>query len=254
MSIKVLHAQSIFHHIDVISGSVIDSSNGNEIPFAHVFNESERTWVHAKENGRFSIWAGLSDTLVVSAVGFEHKVIVLDDSLLQKEFIRIKLKPQVYEIGEATIKSLKTYSGFKQDVLDLDLPTTELDSVNEELSATSKEVTIQADYEREVDDIFDRTKGTLFVLEAPFRSKIEKDRRKLQKVQSKTEEQNIIHRKYNRELLKQYTGLNEDKLDSFISFCNFSSEFILNSNEYEIAKAILQELNKFKNLKSDNRN
>jgi len=248
ISIKVLHAQSIFHHIDVISGSVIDSSNGKEVPFAHVFNESERTWVHAKENGNFSIWAGISDTLVVSAVGFEHKVIVLIDSLLQKEIIQIKLKPQIYEIGEATIKSHKTYSGFKQDVLDLDLPITELDSVSSELSTTSKEVTLLADYEREVDEIFDRTKGTLFVLEAPFKSKIEKDRRKLQKVQLKTEEQNIIHRKFNRELVKKYTDLAEDKLDSFIKFCNFSNEFILKSNEYDIVEAIYKKLKEYKKL------
>jgi len=238
ISANALYAQSNFQHIDVISGKVIYNSNGNEIPFAHVFNESERTWVHAKEDGHFSIWAGINDTIVVSAVGFEPKMIALTDSLLQKEFIQIKLEPQIYEIGEATVTSLKTYSGFKQDILDLDLPTTALDSVGEELSTSSKEVALLADYEREVDEIFDRTKGTLFVLEAPFRSKNEKDKRKLKKIQSKAEEQNIIHRKYNRKLVKQYTGLDEDKLDSFINFCNFNTEFILKSNEYEIAEAI----------------
>ncbi|MBI9053253.1 MAG: hypothetical protein JEY96_05515 [Bacteroidales bacterium] len=246
-SIKTIYSQSEFEHIDVISGIIIDDSNGTEIPLAHIFNESERTWVHAKENGHFSIWADINDTLLISAVGFEYKIIVLNDSLLQSDYIQIKLKPQIYEIGEATVKSLKNYTAFRQDILNLDLPKTELDSVSEELSKTSKEVAIQADYDKKIEDVFNRQKGTLFVLSSPFRSKTEKDMRKLKKIRTKEEEQNLMNQKYNREIVKKYTNLNENEIIPFMNFCNFSNEFILESNEYAIAEAINNKLEMYKN-------
>jgi hypothetical protein len=245
LSIKSLYSQTKSQHINVIKGTVIDNSNGLDIPFANIFNESEKTWVHAQENGAFSIWADKGDTLVVSAIGYFSELIYLTDTL-SKDSLIIKLESRTYEIGEAIIKVPKKYSLFKQDVLNLELPKTKLDSVSEALTKTSKQVVKKAEYDRMVDEVFNREEGTLFVLGASIRSRNEKDKRKIKKNRSKEVEQNIIYLKYNREIVKKYTNLDENKILLFMQFCNFSNEFILESNEYEIAEAIYLKLNEYK--------
>ena len=117
----------------------MDDSTGLYIPFVNIFNESERTWDYTTEDGSFNIWTDIGDTLVYSAVGYLSLVIFVTDSLEHKDLI-IKLEPRTYEIGEVTIKSFKTYSGFKQDLLDLKLPQTQLDSVAKELTKASKTI------------------------------------------------------------------------------------------------------------------
>jgi hypothetical protein len=251
ISIKVLYSQTESQHINIIKGAIIDNSAGIEIPFANIFNESERTWVHARENGTFSIWADKGDTLIVSAIGYFSELIFLTNTL-SKDSLIIRLKSRTYEIGEAIIKVPKKYSLFKQDVLNLELPKTGLDSVSEALAITSKQVVKQAEYDRMVDEVFNREKGTLFVLGASIKSKNEKDKRKIKKNRSKEIEQNLINLKYNREIIKKYTNLVENKILPFMLFCNFSNEFILESNEYDIAEAISIKRLEFEKLKTIN--
>lgn len=253
LSFKALYSQSEIQHLNVIKGFIIDDSTGIEIPFANIFNESERTWVHAQENGSFSIWADIGDTLVVTAIGYFSELIFLTDTLLKDSLI-IKLETRTYEIGEAIIKVPKKYSLFKEDVLNLELPKTGLDSVSETLTNTSKQVVKQAEYDRMVDEVFNRPEGTLFVLGASIRSKNEKDKRKIKKIRSKEEQQNLINQKYNRDVIKKHTDLDEKQIFPFMQFCNFSNEFILESNEYEIAEAISLKINEFKKQKPNLKN
>lgn len=247
ISIESIYSQSEFKNTNVIKGVIIDNSNGIKIPFANIFNESERTWVHAQENGTFSIWADKRDTLVVSAIGYYSELILLAHTLLQ-DSIMVKLESRTYEIGEAIIRVPKKYSLFKQDVLNLDLPKTKLDSVSEALTITSKQVVKQAEYDRMVDEVFAREKGTLFVLGASIKSKNEKDKKKLQKRKSKEIEQNLINLKYNRDIIKKHTDLEENQILLFMQFCNFSNEFLLELSEYEIAEAISLKLKEYKKL------
>lgn len=241
LSLNVSYAQSL-QNSNTIKCHVKDSKNGETIPFANVFNESERTWVYAKENGNLNIWASSGDTLAVSAIGYYDKVMILSDSILKTELILINLEPRVYEIGEAIVKGVKSYSQFKQDVVNLQLPKTELDSVSENLAIASKKVVQKADYDKMVEDVFARPEGTLFMIGSSFKTKGEKDKKKLKS----REIENIANQKFNLETVKKYTTLNDQELIDFILFCNFTDDFILESSEYEIAKAIDQKLQEFK--------
>lgn len=244
LTIKSLHSQPESKH--TVRGVVIESSTGAEIPFANIFNESERTWVHAQNNGSFLIWADKNDTLVVSAIGYFSEVIFLSENLIT-DSLTIKLEARSYEIGEAVIKVPKKYSQFKQDVLNLELPKTELDKASEELSGTSKEVVQQAEYDRMVNEVFAREKGTLFVLGASIKTRKEKNKKKVKQIQSKEEEQNLIEIKFNHEIVKTLTKLPDNELTEFMVFCDFEHEFLLNSSEYEIIKMIYQKLEEYRN-------
>ncbi|NOQ24700.1 MAG: hypothetical protein GQ564_04990 [Bacteroidales bacterium] len=244
-----LQAQSDFNKFEIIKGEVLDDSTGFYIPFANIFNESKKTWDSTNEKGSFSIWADIGDTLMLSAVGYLSYVTFITDSLI-KENLVIKLEPRAYEIGEVTIKSIKPYSKFKQDVLNLDLPQTELDSITNELTLQSKEAALKADYEREVKEVFAREDGTLFVLGLSKLSsrKEHKQQKALKKAVNESEEKKIIDKKYNREIVKIFTKLTDKELTDFMIFCNFSNEFLLETNDYDIAKAILEKCIEYKKI------
>lgn len=237
-SIQICYAQSRLQANNTIKCQVIDSTNYKEIPFANVFNESQKTWVYAKENGDLTIWASFGDTLVISAIGYYDKLIILNDSELLNHILSISLSPRIYEIGEATVKGIKSYSQFKQDVVNLDLPKTKLDSVSENIAIISKKVVQKAEYDRMVDEVFARPEGTLFMLGTPFKTKQQKDRKKLKN----KKDNSIIHQKLNRKVVTTYTNLKDSEILDFIIFCDFSDEFILNASEYEIAEALKNKL------------
>lgn len=244
-----LQAQSDLRKFEIIKGEVLDDSTGLYIPFANIFNESKKTWDYTNEEGNFSIWADVGDTIMYSAVGYLSQVIFITDSLI-KENLVINLEPRAYEIGEVTIKSIKPYSKFKQDVLNLDLPRTELDSISDELTQQSKEAAIIADYDREVKEVFAREDGTLFVIGLSNLSsrKEHKQQKALKKAVNESEEKKIIDKKYNREIVKRLTKLTDSELTDFMIFCNFSNEFLLETNDYGIGKAILEKFIEYKKI------
>lgn len=226
---------------------LIDSINGQVIPFANAFNESERAWVHAKDDGRLNIWISGNDTIAISAIGFYDKVIILNDSISTNDILIVKLEPRVYNIGEATVYAMKPYSQFKRDVANLELPKTQLDSVSDHLTIVSKKVVQKAEYDRMVDEVFAREKGTLFMIGPSFKTKKQKNKIKLNSKVNLS----LIHQKFNRKTIKKYTSLNDQEIDSFMVYCDFDDEFILESTEYEIAQAIEKRLQEYLPKKSN---
>jgi len=249
---NIVLAQSTVYDFEMIKGKTIDDSTNQGIPSSNLYNESKRSWDYANENGEFNLWANIGDTIVISAIGYLSEVIILDSTILNNSLL-IRLQARTYEIGEAVIKAPKTYSKFKQDLLNLDLPRTELDSVTEELAITSKQVIKKAEYDRMVNEVFNREKGTLFVLGTSIDRKQQKEAKKINDTKTLIKNQHKISKRYNREIVKKYTHLEDQELTEFISFCNFSNEFLLKSSEYEIIKAILAKLKEYKqkNIQSD---
>ncbi len=245
-SFKALYSQSDIQQVNLVQGVIIDNSTEIEIPFANIFNENKRTLFHAQKDGSFSIVADKRDTLVVSAIGYFSELVFLSDTLSIDSLI-IKLESRSYEIREAVITIPKKYSQFKQDVLNLKLPKTELDKLSEDLTETSKQVIIEAEYDRMVNEVFAREKGTLFVLGTSIKTRNEKNKKKFKKVLSKEEEQKLIDAKFNRKMVKSLTKLPDNEITDFIVFCNFKPEFILYASEYEIIKLIYEKLEEYKN-------
>jgi hypothetical protein len=79
-----------------ISGTILDKSG--PIPYSTVENISKKTGAVADEQGRFTIEAEQTDTILIKSLGFKNQVIVG----LKKENIRVVLEPEVYDLS--TIK------------------------------------------------------------------------------------------------------------------------------------------------------
>lgn len=239
-SSPMAHAQS-FLDGSILKGRCIDDSTGAGIAWVNIFNESQRISGNAKDEGEFLIEAKTGDTLVFSAVGYLSSVIIVQEFFYSKKNI-IKLEPRTYQIREATIKSIRKYAQFKQDFVDLELKQTALDSVSEDINIKAKEVARKAEYDRMVEEVFAREKGTLFVLSSSIKSKKTKQRKALKKIKLTKKDQEIINEKFNKEIVHQYTHLDGEKLNNFMIFCDFDSNFLLQASEYDIAVKIMKKL------------
>lgn len=244
-SFFTLYGQSNYNNTHILEGKVLDDSTNKSVPNVNIYNESKRDWNSANVNGYFNIWVDIGDTLLFSAVGYLYEVIIINDTLVNKEII-IKLKPTNYEIREVTVRSIKRYSIFKQDVLNLKLQQTKLDSVSNEINTLNKKIVFKSDEERKIKEIFNREKGTLFEITYPLVSKQAREKKKLKKVYKLNKQQDLINKKFNYDIVKIYTNLNDNKITEFMIFCAFSEEFIINASEYEIGEKILEKLNEYK--------
>lgn len=77
-------------------------------------------------------------------------------------------------------------------------------------------------------------------------SKQEISKRKLYALNAYEPCRRAIDSKYNAEKVKNWTGLEGEKLTEFVLFCHFEDDYLLQTSEYELIKNILIKLEEFK--------
>jgi len=237
-------AQSQLPENFLYQGVVTDDSTKNTIPFVNIFNESKRQGYSSDENGKFVIEAEIGDTLILSAIGYFSEVFFIPDTLSGNN-ITLKLEPRIYEIGEVYIKTMPSYQKLKQDFLKYKMPAAPTDSFTEALSLELKEVVKKVEYDKMVEKVFQREKGTLFELSQPILSAQQKEKNKHTESLKKAEQQRIIDKKFNREIIKKLTQIPENKISEFIMYCDFSFDYLLHSTEYDIALSIRKKYDEY---------
>jgi hypothetical protein len=78
-------------------------------------------------------------------------------------------------------------------------------------------------------------------------SKEGKQLRHYQKVKEGTADFMLLGEKFNGNMVSQITGLKDDELIVFMSFCDFSNDFLLNYSPETIKRAILKKYEEYKN-------
>ncbi|MCG8411373.1 MAG: carboxypeptidase-like regulatory domain-containing protein [Bacteroidales bacterium] len=94
---------------------VKDSETLKAVEFAAILNQTTKTGTYSDQNGRFNLQAKANDTLIISCVGYFTDTLVYSDNIDRE----ILLKPQIYEISEATcninVKSKKRELGYRKE-------------------------------------------------------------------------------------------------------------------------------------------
>ncbi|HLT72450.1 MAG TPA: hypothetical protein VKZ75_07340, partial [Cyclobacteriaceae bacterium] len=72
-----------------------------------------------------------------------------------------------------------------------------------------------------------------------------KEKRKLKTLREKISDYSEIDAKYNVEVVRQVTDLDEEGAKRFMEWCKFEDEFILKSSAYDLAVAMLKCLDDF---------
>ena len=219
----------------VIQGIVQDEITGKGVLNALVLNYSKRLNVYSDNNGVFTLDVSLGDTVVLSAVGYYFQKFVVNDSLLGASFpVKFTFTPRAYELTEARIIGLGSYSDFKNSFTSLQRPKTKLELLADNLAEISKNAGKEA-YDMAI------ASGRIGMPGAgiPIRSPEEKERTALKKIMEKDQIREQIYMKFNPEIIKKITGLTDEGIIlEFMTYCDFSDEYLLEVNEYDLSEQI----------------
>lgn len=222
------------------TSKAIDNEDNNiTIPFAHVFNESLHTSAISDTNGVLKIRANLSDTLVVTAVGYYPKVVILDKNKLNvNDTINTILKRRTYGIKEVSVHALGTYQQFKKKVENLDLPYTKAEELRAQLKEQSITIAKEAYTIASNKRMLEEHPNDIKIVGMPILSQQEKQLKKYKEILKKEERKAVIYAKFNKIVISELTKLEEPELTDFFVFCNFNEEFLFKATEYELGEAI----------------
>jgi len=213
----------------VLNGIIRDKITGIGVVNAIVLNYSTRQNVYSDDNGVFKLNVSIGDTVVLSAVGYYYNRIVVSDSLLHASVtVKFTFAPRAYEITEARIIGLGSYDDFRNRFIELQRPKTKIEILTENLAGISM-IEGKAAYDR----------GEPPLAGIPIRSPEEKERIALKKIMEKEQIKEQVYLKFNPEVIKKVTGLTDDRdILEFMTFCDFSDEYLLEINEYDLADQI----------------
>ena len=241
-----------------ISGKVIDADSLQPLNSVHVYVLNKEEGTITNKNGYFSLTLEVSDTLVFSAVSYQTKYYVLPDSLKRgKPYIEIALQLRTIQLKEVVVygqlnpaavrRYLENVNNKKREDnppdIRRDKPTAEPKTVPKERKTT---VGFGSSLEGGM-----ALEGVLTGLANLFNKRAQQQKRinKLLEAQKNQEAQMIylefIRSKFNEEVVAEATGLQGNRLQRFIEYCNFSNEFIYSATEYELLAAIFAKLERF---------
>jgi len=220
------------------------------VPFALIYNESLRKGFTANQEGKFRIPASEGDTLVITAVGYYGKVVIVAPGF-PDYYINITVIPCLYEIDEVKVFAFRDYHDFKDEFLALELENTPARQLRNDLFILSREAAIESDHEREVRESLDRNQGDFAKVGIPILSREEKQMLNYAEVLKKEKRQRVIYEKYNRQLIYNITHLPENELTEFIGYCNFTEEYLYQATAYEILVRIEAKFEEYKRLKEN---
>jgi len=184
----------------------------------HVINNTKGTATSTDAFGNFRITADVNDNITFSALGYETRTIALTELMYGFGLI-IRLKPTAYDLEELIVTpfrlNLPSISGFAPPLPNqgginlLPVPVSPITALYNRFSVEGRQ-------QRHFASILDES--------AEFM---------------------VIGEKFNGEIVSQITGLKDDELIRFMSFCDFSRDFLLNNSPETIRQAIRQKFAEF---------
>jgi len=205
--------------------------------------------------GNFSIDAIKGDTLHFSALGFQNKVVHVNDSLIAySKSVLIFLSQRKYQLKEVIIEGFGEYSDFKKKFYDLNIKA---DTLNLGLPKAKPGLPML------LDDKY--IKSIKFLVNSPVSfspisylfynlNKKEKSKRKVVILEKDDKIQELADQKYNKQKLANWTGLKDEELTNFFLFCNFSKDYVLQNSELDIMIKVNENLKIFKGEHPANKN
>ena len=239
-----LHGQVDSSRNIVLSGKILDDSLAYALPFVHLWNESTRLGGISNDSGEFKIKVRSQDTVVFSAIGYFSEVVVVSNSSSNQNVV-VRLKPKKYEIGEVIVRRFRNYESFKYQVIHLDLPESETAELKEYINLTSTAAALEADRERAVNDKLETGR---FGYTTPLGRGINPEKAKMEKISKLKKREQIINDKYNRVVVGEITQLDGDDLSDFMAFCNYSNDYLFETDLYTIIEDLHLKFDEFQKV------
>lgn len=235
----------------VIKGMVVESGSGNPVEYAYILNYSLHLENYSNSKGEFRMDANVGDTLVIFAMGYFYKKVIVDDPMIKENGFPFHLDFQPADLGEAKIPAIGTYDDFKRAVVTLNRPLTPLDRLNNNLGPSVK-IAAREGYK----EAQNRKHAEGFsVCTVPILTPEEKERIKLAAMIEKDLIHDRMYKKFNPALVRQVTGISDDnEIIRFMLYCHFSEDYLLEVNEYDLSLRIALKYELFKKIRSEEKN
>ena len=222
-----------------VNGFTLNTEHLEIVQLASITNiKSNEHWI-SNRNGCFKISVRQNDTIKITAIGYQTLFIPIKNILLQNihDSIIILLKPIAYQLKDVNIIS----SNFRRD------------SIARVVAKLLLHDSLLNNYDR----IYLRPKGKIYFSNGLIYEGMIQD---LYNKFSKEGKENIsfetfvkycsmqqkVDEKYNRELVKRLTNIDNSEVDGLMHFCNLSRNFIYSAKEYDLYEAIKKCGNKYK--------
>jgi hypothetical protein len=238
---------SVSAQIIELKGIIKDGITHRPVQLVHVQNFSSNRAVLSDTTGLFQIRASTGDTLVLSAIGYNHTVFMVPDSLINEPgLFSLIMNPRIYEIEEASVYAFGSYNDFKQRFLALDLSKDKTEILRRNID---QQTLLAA---REGYKMFQQKEmsdgGNL--LNVPILSSQEKQMLRLKEIRKSEHKKNIAYAKFNPDIVKKVTGITTDEIAlEFMQFCNFSDDFVIQTEAYDLMVIIAHRYEQYLQMK-----
>ena len=237
-AVPVIYAQSPIK----ISGSVIDKESKTPVPYVHIYTKTSKQGTTTDERGHFAIIIDRADTLIFSSVGFDkYRLHLKSDDARSVYHVIIEMNSKTYELEPVVVNAYMSFDEFKKEVLDLNMPA-EKNEFSLNIPKGYKLPPENGDGSILNPSI--KMKGPVSALYDLF-SKEGKERDKLELYRRQKRNEIIIESKYNLEVVKRVTHLDEKDAKRFLDWCKFEDDYILGASDYDLAVAMLKCLDEF---------
>ncbi len=239
-----------------INGRINDHKNGQPISFAHIYIPELSIGTASNLQGEFKFEIEKVDSLTVSAIGYENKVIYLKDSLYENRLdINVSMIPKAYELAEIKIRAYPTYSELKRGILEYEMTPEEL-NLDAAMKAFERNMAMLSRRTKALDRMDDKgglsLSGPVTAIYNLF-SRHAKNEKKYRKILLADETKKKVGERLNFEIITTLTGLkDENEIADFIEFCNFSDVFVLAATDMQLYKSIIERYKEYIHTKSLN--
>jgi hypothetical protein len=211
-----------------VSGHIVDEQDA-PVPFATVSVGHSGKGVVSDQDGFFFIRFPVSDTLILSTVAHRTQYLYFGDTATTDNYdLKIRLSEEAYELESVTVFAFKDEYAFKKAILEMD-----------DLPEKNEKIFVPGSYDGPRREVKPSVMSPVSLMASIFNKRARYEREAREKIAS-SQRSNALAQQYSRDLVGKVTGLNEDKLDKFMTYCQMRDIFRERPNEYQVILAINQ--------------
>lgn len=218
------------------NGNILDCKDSKSLASINIVNETAGYAVATNSQGNFQIKVKADDILRFTSVGYKTKFLIISENQMnEKQFLCLSV--DTVKLNEVTVLPFSNYNEFKTQFLAL--KTKEDNYVIPGITLKNRTTIHNFENEKYVKSLAFAVSSPISYLYYNF-SQREKSIRRYHELENDKWNVYAIDQKYNKFIVERVTGLKGDESIKFMSWCNFSKDYLLAATDYEIVLKITE--------------
>lgn len=239
---------SVYSQSKIFRGVLYDAIGYFQVKDANIYNTNTQKYAFTNQEGQFFISVSLNDTLIVSCPIYRQQLIIMDEANFNRGHNDFLLYHRAFLLKEVRVVAMNpTYDGFKRDILNTKLPDSYKNLNDVHLTVEERR---NGAYKEGAPNVLNGTKlgSPITYLYNTFNKKM-KIKQLYYEMQSYGDEVYQVPAKYNRDLVKEITGLEGAELMEFMVYCRFSYYDLVRWTREQIVASIRYKFDEYEYYK-----